>query len=308
MTSETNSFTTHRLELESRVPSWNNVPAQVQTLKIAFAEWGTPEAAPDTTFVMAHGLTGNFHYWTALARQMLSATDRPLRLIALDLRGRGESDKPEQGPYSVASHAADIAGLLDALDLKEPVNFVGHSLGAHIGAYFASHYPKRVKRLVLIDGGARMSADVLQSIGVSLARLGRVFPAYEDFIANLKNGGVFPQWTADVDGIFRYDTKPVEGGISSKINKSSIEQELVQSNAFYAEVESYYPRITAPTLILRAPKPITPQLSPFLRPEVLETMQHNIAGGARVIEVEGANHYNIVTHASPEMVRAVLNG
>ncbi len=305
---ETDRFTTRAVTVESRIPEWNNIPAEVQNIVLKIAEWGNPGAAPADTFIMAHGITGNFHYWTALARQMLAEASRPVRIIALDLRGRGDSDKPEQGPYHVASHSADIAGLLDKLGFKEPVNFVGHSLGAHIGAYFASHYPDRVNRLVLIDGGGRMSADVLQSIQVSLGRLGRVFARYEDYIANLKGLGVFPEWNAEVDGIFNYDTRPVEGGVMSKINKSTIDLELEQAEQFYNSVEGYYPRIQAATLVCRAPKPITPQLSPFLQPEVVASMQKNITGEVRVIEVPGANHYSIASHPSLEMVQAILNG
>ena len=52
---------------------------------------------------------------------------------------------------------------------------MGHSLGAHIAVRFAAHHPDRVSRLVLFDGGIDVRAEVLDSLGPSLARLGWSF-------------------------------------------------------------------------------------------------------------------------------------
>src|SRR5262249_21835363 len=52
------------------------------------------------------------------------------RVISVDLRGHGESDKPQQD-YTVAGFADDLAWLCDQLDVKKPV-VIGHSMGGNI--------------------------------------------------------------------------------------------------------------------------------------------------------------------------------
>jgi pimeloyl-ACP methyl ester carboxylesterase len=69
------------------------------------------------------------------------------RVIAYDLRGRGDSDKPDTG-YGLEAHGDDLAHLLDHYGLDRAV-VVGHSLGAMIALTFAVKRHDRVSRLVL---------------------------------------------------------------------------------------------------------------------------------------------------------------
>ena len=107
-------------------------------------QWGEQGQA----LVCVHGVTANASSFQALA----DALSPQHRIIAYDIRGRGDSDKPQTG-YSIPIYASDLAALIDALALERPV-IVGHSLGALIGLYFAAHYPDRLSKLVLIDAGA----------------------------------------------------------------------------------------------------------------------------------------------------------
>ncbi|MBI2552970.1 MAG: alpha/beta fold hydrolase, partial [Candidatus Rokubacteria bacterium] len=76
----------------------------VNGLSLAVQDW--PGKGP--AVVCIHGLTANHTCWQSMAD--ILAPD--YRLIAYDLRGRGDSDKPKSG-YSLADHAADLLGLLD---------------------------------------------------------------------------------------------------------------------------------------------------------------------------------------------------
>jgi len=76
---------------------------------------------------------------------------RGMRAIAVDLRGFGLSDRPDvAGAYSLDAYLADLAALLDALDLKR-VALVGQSMGGGVALHFALRNPERVERLVLIN-------------------------------------------------------------------------------------------------------------------------------------------------------------
>jgi pimeloyl-ACP methyl ester carboxylesterase len=71
--------------------------------------------------------------------------------VAVDLRGHGLSDKPDDG-YSVAEVAADVLGLIDALGLDRPV-IAGQSWGGNIVLEAAARRPGAVSGVVAVDGG-----------------------------------------------------------------------------------------------------------------------------------------------------------
>lgn len=95
----------------------------VDTGEVRLHYWDWPGAEP--ALLCIHGLTGNGRCWDPLAEQL---GDRH-RVIAVDVRGRGLSDKPAAGRYGFAAHARDMAALLHAL-APGPVVAVGWSMGA----------------------------------------------------------------------------------------------------------------------------------------------------------------------------------
>ncbi|MBB3087052.1 alpha/beta fold hydrolase [Geodermatophilus sabuli] len=77
--------------------------------------------------------------------------DWGFRVTVPDVRGRGESDRAPAGRHRLADYAADVAGLVEALELRTPV-VVGHSMGARIAAAWAVlHAPADHGLLVLVD-------------------------------------------------------------------------------------------------------------------------------------------------------------
>jgi non-heme chloroperoxidase len=81
--------------------------------------------------------------------QITGLSDR-YRVIAVDMRGHGESDKPEFG-YKISRLAKDVHDMIAALDLDE-VNILGHSMGSSvIWNYYDLFGPERLSKLLLID-------------------------------------------------------------------------------------------------------------------------------------------------------------
>ena len=77
--------------------------------------------------------------------------DLGFRVTVPDVRGRGESDRAPSGSHRLTDYAADVAGLVEALELRTPV-VVGHSMGARIAAAWAVlHAPADHGLLVLVD-------------------------------------------------------------------------------------------------------------------------------------------------------------
>ena len=97
------------------------------------------------SFVRSHGFSDDGLCWTPVAE--LLAVD--YNVLMVDARGHGRSDGPEQG-YGSAEHAADLAGLIEALQLKRPI-VLGHSMGAATALALAGLYPNLPSAILLED-------------------------------------------------------------------------------------------------------------------------------------------------------------
>jgi pimeloyl-ACP methyl ester carboxylesterase len=111
----------------------------------------TPAAAPapkQPAFVLVHGLASNARMWDGVAARL--ATDGH-RSVAVDLRGHGGSDKPDDG-YEMERVATDVRAVVDALGLERPV-LVGQSWGGNVVVEVAAAWPELASGVVLVDGG-----------------------------------------------------------------------------------------------------------------------------------------------------------
>lgn len=115
-----------------------------QRLRLHYVDWGNP-AAP--TLVLVHGNRDHARSWDWVARELR----HEWHVVALDLRGHGDSAWAYGGPYAIADNVLDLANLIDALGLG-PVTLVGHSLGGSVTLMYAGTYPERVRKLVSIEG------------------------------------------------------------------------------------------------------------------------------------------------------------
>src|SRR2546427_6230267 len=97
--------------------------------------------------VAIHALTTTYKTFVGIGERL--AGRRPL--FAPDLRGRGDSDKPERG-YGMARHAADVVAAMRNMGIG-PSIVVGHSMGAYVATLMAAEHPDLVAGLVLLDGG-----------------------------------------------------------------------------------------------------------------------------------------------------------
>jgi pimeloyl-ACP methyl ester carboxylesterase len=124
------------------------VPGDGVTLRAR--DWGG-EGQP---LVLLHGLASNARIWDGVAPRLVGAG---LRVVALDLRGHGESEQPDDG-YDFASVGQDVSSALAGLELERPV-LVGHSWGAHVALQYAAERPGALAGLVMVDGGLRSAAE-----------------------------------------------------------------------------------------------------------------------------------------------------
>ena len=95
--------------------------------------------------VLLHGYGETGDMWVPMAVELA----RKHVVVVPDLRGMGLSAKPAGG-FDKKTQAADIAGMLDGLEIDR-AGLVAHDIGNMVGYAFAAQYPERVTRFVLID-------------------------------------------------------------------------------------------------------------------------------------------------------------
>jgi N-formylmaleamate deformylase len=133
----------------------------VGAVALSVAEYG--DDGP--SLVLLHGIgSGGVSWWP-----VIDALSARFRLVVPDLRGHGDSDKPSSG-YLPIDYAADLAGLVDALEIAHP-SIVGHSLGGIVTMTWAPAHPDRAARIVLEDvplrSGSRAAPQFDEWIGLA---------------------------------------------------------------------------------------------------------------------------------------------
>ncbi|MFL6845489.1 MAG: pyrimidine utilization protein D [Allosphingosinicella sp.] len=108
-------------------------------------DWHGPEEGD--VLILSAGLGGLGSYWAP----NLAALARDHRVLLYDHRGTGRSEPLSPDPVSIASMAADVARLMEALDIRRP-KFLGHAVGGLIGLELGGALAKRV----VVNGWARL--------------------------------------------------------------------------------------------------------------------------------------------------------
>jgi lipase len=277
---------------------WNNerVPGEVE-LAICRAGEG-----PDP-IICLHGITAQHRAFNAAARYL-----EPSRgLVGVDLRGRGDSDKPESG-YSLQAHAADVVRVLDHLGLESAV-LAGHSMGGFVALKTALMFPDRMRALVLLDGGwpraesppeemtkeGRQEAAALEEgLARAFKRLDMTFEspeAYLDFWFPDQNLTMedLPQDLADY---YLYDLGEVEGGYRPKASRVAAEEDSPSVSSTSPTAEEMR-GVGCPVALVRASQGFFPGSDPLISDEVRNMMAELLDIRTEIL-LEGANHYTML--------------
>ena len=127
------------------------------TIKANGANFHLVHAGQGKSLLLLHGWP---EFWLTWEPVMARLADR-FMLIAPDLRGFGDSDKPD-GPFGPDEHTADLLALMDALGIDR-TGVIGHDVGGAVMQPFARRAPERIAGLFFFDFvypgiGARMAA------------------------------------------------------------------------------------------------------------------------------------------------------
>ena len=130
-----------------------------------------PDAGPPVALV--HGFASDYRLNWVGTRWQEGLTGAGYRVIGLDCRGHGRSDKPHQpAAYALEVMAADVRRLLDHLDVPV-VDYLGYSMGGHIGVRAMLDFPSRLGRVVL--GGAGWGGEFRDAHAIAHAMRGEPY-------------------------------------------------------------------------------------------------------------------------------------
>src|SRR6185312_14221283 len=191
-------------------------------------------------------------------------------LLALHLRGHGDSDRPD-GPYTIEQHARDVASAMNQRSLG-PTIVVGHSFGAYVAVALAATAPELVSALVLVDGGypplplgANGAAFAEMAMLPSLARvrLRHVTAAdhLESWLATPGLAGGRREW---IERFASHDVAGVPPSLHSKVDERTVRaayHDMVDTSAIERRLE----RVMAPMTIVRAQHGAARNLPPIRR-------------------------------------------
>jgi lipase len=240
-------------------------------VELAFGYW-PGRGAP---VVALPGLTASYVNFIGIAERLAGR----LPLLGFDLRGRGDSDKPE-GPYGMAQHARDVAAAMRAIELG-PSIVVGHSMGAFVATALAAQDPALVAGLVLIDGGyvpaapAGVAPD--QGLNAALAQrisqLRRTYPSRKDYREFWRSQPHFPpgDWNPWVEAFLDYEVGG-ESPVQPKASEAAVRADLGEAFQREAIVERLQ-SIRVPTILLRAERGFTPDQPPLFPDELATDIQ-----------------------------------
>jgi pimeloyl-ACP methyl ester carboxylesterase len=270
---------------------------------------GVDPSAPPV--IAIHGITSTSRTWLAIAR----ALEDRASLIALDLRGRGDSNALPP-PFGIDAHVRDVIAVLDHFGLDRAV-IAGHSLGAYIAARLATLHPERVDSLVLVDGGLTIPdsrgvdpEEFMEAfLGPTLARLRMTFADLDAYYAWWSEHPAVAHADIDHADLRAYAAHDLAGEPPEM--RSSINPRVVADDGVDLFEVTDAAALSVPATFLCAPRGMIDDPNPMQPLSIVQAWAARDPERRRAIEVPDVNHYTIAWGSSgaalvaDEIARAV---
>ena len=140
------------LAQSSASPLYADGIVAVNGLRLHYLDWG---GADKPAMILIHGIERHAHTFDHIAPEFT----RDYRLIALDMRGHGDSAWSPEGAYLVEDHVTDLEGVIRGLGLRR-VTLWGNSTGGRVAQVYAGLHPDMVERLIVEDVGPERPQNI----------------------------------------------------------------------------------------------------------------------------------------------------
>ena len=247
---------------------------QANGLRLHYLDWGG-DGLP--LLLCIHGYAQNAHTWDFTA---LALRDR-YRVLALDLRGHGDSQWAPDGDYTQPGYLADLEPFIDAV-AAGPLVVVGLSLGGSLAYSYAARRPDRVRTLVVVDTGPETTGPGRGRIR-RFVRQPDVLDSFEAFVARTRRyNSRRPEW--QVRGSLRHNLRRLPDGrwtwkydpVLRSRRRPGPQQDPAARWALWSQVR-------CPTLLVRGAS------SDLLDAGVAQRMADSLPN-VRLVEVPNAGH------------------
>lgn len=242
------------------------------TARLHVVEWGTQTQAP---VLLIHGGSAHAYWWTYIVSALVARH----RVLAVDLRGHGDSAWVDPPDYSIETHAKDIAALAAALELHD-LSVVGHSLGGMVTIASAAPLGARLRAMALVDTNGRLGAKSLRYLKTLSHWPDPVYSSREDGVRRFR---LLPSANSTADAIRAHVASHAlknrgDGTWTLKFDRRALA---------FSEPIDLTPKlhdIVVPTLIVRGA--LSAQLSARSMAELASCLR-NVA----TAEIAGAHHH-----------------
>ena len=221
--------------------------ADVGDLRMRYLDWG----GDGPPVVALHGLASSSHWYDIVIPLLRDH----YRIIAPDQRGHGQTTQATTG-YDWATLSGDVARLMDHVGMDQ-ATVLGHSWGGNVATNMAAHYPDRVNRVVMIDGGflgGQNSRDTNWEEFSQRVRPRDVSGKRDEFLDRLRVQ-LADCWSDDLERIVQTMVyEDAEGQIRDILHPDNLAQVI---RAMWDQPPAtVLPRITCPAMIVAAgPRP-----------------------------------------------------
>ena len=255
----------------------------VNGINLHYLDWGN-EGKPK--ILLLHGLRGHCHSWDDVSAEFC----KDYHILALDQRGRGESDWAPGGDYSSHSFVTDLEGFCEAVGFDK-FTLIGHSMGGRNSMAFAGNNADKLENLVIVDIGPDLDPRGSGRITQELINVPEEFDSFEDVYAYQSKQNRFCS-----EPVLRrrltYATKELPNGkLGWRYDLEIREQRRNNTGSKQPDLWVNLPGIKCPVLIVRGSETDTLAL------ETAEKMVEVLPGG-RLVHVEKAAH--MVFEDNPE--------
>ncbi len=259
--------------------------AEIEDFKIAYHRYGQGQP-----MLLVHGITTYSFIW----RNLLPKLSNEFDVIAIDLLGCGDSDKPLGVDYSLSAQTEVIRKFLDKLDIQK-VNFVGHDIGGGIGQIFGVKYPDRLLNLVLINtvGYDYWPVQPITSMRIPIVRQFAMAALNFGLLRNLVGLGLFhtERVTDELMSLFRKPLR-IKKGKDGFLHLASC-----LDNRQLMDIENNIRHLEMPVMIIRGDSDI------YLSSEISERLHSDIKN-SKLERIKTAGHF--IQEDEPDMLSNLI--
>lgn len=250
--------------------------AECNGVRLHYLEWGSRDAP---TLILLHGLHGHAHVWDPLSQ----ALSRHYRVLALDMRGHGDSDWSDETAYQPEDYLADLDAFILRLGTSQ-VTLVGESLGGIVALALAAGNPTTVEKLVVVDIGPDINDEAIRRMRDSASERPPDFADIADAV-QWSQGDIEAHDAGDLRRLVEHNmVQDGEGRFRWKFDPAT--DAVITSGGTGEGAEllwEMWRAITARTLVLRG------ENSDLLEPDSAADMAR-LGQDVKVVEIPNAGH------------------